>query len=296
MSAHAASLRPSFRFLERLRVRWAEVDMQRVVFNGHYLMYVDTALGAWWRALALPYEETIAGFGGDLFVRKSTLEYLAPARYDDVLDVGIRFAGTGTSSLRFAAAVLRGDETLVQGELVYVWTTAPAAGLPQRPQPVPPALVAAFEAHAAGGPMVTVEVGDWTALGPEAHALRTAVFVEEQRIDPAIEADALDASAVHAVTRNRLGLAVGTGRLLAGGDGSPPRIGRMAVRRDLRGGQVGRAVLEALMRHAGDRGEREVTLHAQVSALGFYERAGFRPHGPPFQEAGIGHQEMRRAP
>jgi predicted GNAT family N-acyltransferase len=70
----------------------------------------------------------------------------------------------------------------------------------------------------------------------------------------------------------------------------------MAVRRDLRGGQVGRAVLEALMRHAGARGEREVMLHAQVSALGFYERAGFERHGPPFEEAGIAHQEMRRAP
>jgi YbgC/YbaW family acyl-CoA thioester hydrolase len=291
-----ANVRPAFRFLERLRVRWVEVDMQRVVFNGHYLMYVDTALGAYWRALALPYEETIAGLGGDLFVRKSTLEYHAPARYDDVLDVGIRFAGAGTSSLRFAAAVLRGDEVLVQGELVYVWTTAPAAGAPQRPQPVPPALVAAFEGHAAGGPVVTVDVGDWAMLGPEAHALRTTVFVEEQGIAPAIEADALDATAVHALARNRLGLAVGTGRLLAAEGADPPRIGRMAVRRDLRGGQVGRAVLEALMRHAGARGEREVMLHAQVSALRFYERAGFRPHGPPFEEAGIAHQEMRRAP
>jgi YbgC/YbaW family acyl-CoA thioester hydrolase len=288
--------RSSYRFLDRLRVRWAEVDMQRVVFNGHYLTYVDTALGAWWRALALPYEQTLAALGGDLFVRKSTLEYLAPARYDDVLDVGIRFAGAGTSSLRFAATVFRGDEALVQGELVYVWTTAPAAGAPQRPQPVPPALLAAFAAHAAGAPAVTVDVGGWEALGAEAHALRTAVFVDEQGIDPAIEADALDATAVHAVARNRLGVAVGTGRLLAGAGGAPPRIGRMAVRRDLRGGQVGRAVLEALVRHAGASGEPEVMLHAQVSALGFYLRAGFRPHGVPFDEAGIAHQEMRRAP
>ena len=126
--------------------------------------------------------------------------------------------------------------------------------------------------------------------------LRTAVFVQEQGIAEAIESDALDPTAVHAVARNRLGLAVGTGRMLPAAGGSPPRIGRMAVRRDLRGGQVGRAVLEALMRHAGGQGEREVMLHAQVSALAFYERAGFRPHGPPFEEAGIAHQDMRRAP
>ena len=96
--------RSEFRFLDPLRVRWAEVDMQKVVFNGHYLMYVDTAMGNYWRALALPYEATLAALGGDLFVRKSTLEYLAPARYDDALDVGIRFDFAGTSSLRFVCA------------------------------------------------------------------------------------------------------------------------------------------------------------------------------------------------
>ena len=52
--------RADFRFADPLRVRWAEVDMQKVVFNGHYLMYVDTAMGNFWRALALPYEATLA--------------------------------------------------------------------------------------------------------------------------------------------------------------------------------------------------------------------------------------------
>ncbi len=42
-----------FRFFHHLRVRWAEVDMQKIVFNAHYLMYVDTAISDYWRALAL---------------------------------------------------------------------------------------------------------------------------------------------------------------------------------------------------------------------------------------------------
>ena len=104
--------RSDFRFADPLRVRWAEVDMQKVVFNGHYLMYVDTAMGNYWRALALPYEDTLAALDGDLFVRKATLEYLAPARYDDALEIGIRFESAGTSSLRFVAAVFRGEELL----------------------------------------------------------------------------------------------------------------------------------------------------------------------------------------
>ena len=285
--------RSEFRFLDPLRVRWAEVDMQKVVFNGHYLMYVDTAMGNYWRALALPYEATLAALDGDLFVRKSTLEYLAPAGYDDALDIGIRFESAGTSSLRFVAAVFRGEELLVHGELVYVWTDAAT----RRPQPVPTALVDAFRAHEAGETMVSLTVGDWSQLGAEAQAIRTAVFVHEQKVPLALERDAADLSAVHALARNRLGLAVGTGRLLAAeGPGHPARIGRMAVSRGLRGANIGRALLEALMAAAGHRGDAQVTLHAQVSAIGFYRRAGFVAHGEPFEEAGIGHLEMRRRP
>ena len=61
--------RADFRFFHRLRVRWAEVDMQKIVFNAHYLMYFDTAIADYWRALALPYEEAMPMLGGDLYVR-----------------------------------------------------------------------------------------------------------------------------------------------------------------------------------------------------------------------------------
>ena len=281
--------RSEFRFADPLRVRWAEVDMQQVVFNAHYLMYVDTAMGGYWRALALPYEATLAALDGDLFVRKATLEYQAPARYDDALAVAVRFEGAGTSSLRFAAAVFRGEELLVHGELVYVWTDAAT----KRPKPAPAALLDVLRAYEAGAEMVGVDVGAWDSLGPEAQAIRTAVFVDEQRVPMAIERDAEDAAAVHALARNRLGLALGTGRLLAG---APARIGRMAVRRDLRGSGVGRRVLDALAAAAGARGDAEVMLHAQASAQDFYRRAGFVAHGAEFEEAGIAHQEMRRRP
>ena len=72
--------RQEFRFFHRLRVRWVEVDMQKIVFNGHYLMYLDTAVADYWRALSLPYEETMHALGGDLYVKKATLEYNASAR------------------------------------------------------------------------------------------------------------------------------------------------------------------------------------------------------------------------
>ena len=86
------SPRSEFRYFDRLRVRWVEVDMQKIVFNGHYLMYFDTAVAGYWRALALPYHETMEMLQGDLYVRRATVEYEGSARYDDQLQVGLRRA------------------------------------------------------------------------------------------------------------------------------------------------------------------------------------------------------------
>ena len=109
--------RSDFRLLDPLRVRWAEVDMQRIVFNGHYLMYADTAVAAYWRALAMPYHETMGALGGDLYVRKATVEYLGSARYDDQLDVGVRmqpFNYTGKKMLGVAAYKKRAQQEVAR--------------------------------------------------------------------------------------------------------------------------------------------------------------------------------------
>lgn len=283
--------REDFRHLERLRVRWAEVDMQQVVFNGHYLTYFDTAIAGYFRALALPWTATLEQLGGDLFVRRATLDYAAPAVFEDQLEVGLRCARIGTSSLRFEGALFRGERRLVACELVYVFTTRDAP----TPQPVPAPLRDALTGFEAGEAMVAVAIGTWDALQSEAREIRHAVFIGEQGIALELESDAADALAAHAVARNRLGLALATGRLLPP-DAGCARIGRLAVRRELRGSGVGRAVLDALLQHSRDRGDREVALHAQASAIAFYARAGFVERGPRFVEAGIVHVEMVRAP
>ena len=79
-----------FRFFHRLRVRWAEVDMQKIVFNAHYLMYFDTAMMDYWRALALPYEEAMLQLGGDLYVKKASIEFHASALFAEQLDVALK--------------------------------------------------------------------------------------------------------------------------------------------------------------------------------------------------------------
>ena len=61
--------REHFGLRERLRVRWAETDMQGIVFNGHYLTYFDVAITEYWRAIGMPYPAAFAGTGVDLFGR-----------------------------------------------------------------------------------------------------------------------------------------------------------------------------------------------------------------------------------
>jgi YbgC/YbaW family acyl-CoA thioester hydrolase len=282
--------RGEFRYFERLRVRWAEVDMQKIVFNGHYLLYFDVAITGYWRALALPYQETMDYLQGDLFVRKATLEYEASARPNDNLEIGVRCSRIGNSSMIFALGVFRGEQLLVGGELVYVFADPSA----QTSLSVPQQLRDVLQSYEAGKPMIVVRLGDWQQLGRDAQAIRTEVFVQEQRIPAEMEWDAADAGCVHAVAYNHLGMALGTGRLLEHVPGVA-KIGRMAVSQMMRGGQIGRALLDALMNHARARGDREVLLHAQTSAAPFYSRAGFVVRGEPFDEAGISHVEMVRA-
>jgi len=113
-----------------LRVRWAEVDMQKVVFNGHYLTYIDSAITEYWRAIGLAYPDAyVARYATDIFLRKATVEYLGSARYDELLTVCCRVARLGRSSLTFAFEIYREEpqatEPLVTAELIYV-NAAPA--------------------------------------------------------------------------------------------------------------------------------------------------------------------------
>ena len=280
--------RDEFRFFHHLRVRWAEVDMQKIVFNAHYLMYFDTAVADYWRTLAMPYEEAMHQLQGDLYVKKATIEFNASARMDDRLDIGLKCGRIGNSSMQFLGAIFRGEELLITCELVYVFAD-PAT---QTSRPVPPPLREMLTGYEAGEAMARVKTGSWNELGADAGRIRTEVFVREQRIPAELEWDEADATALHAVAYNRLGQAIATGRLLAAEQGVA-RVGRMAVHQVLRGGGFGAQVLRALAEAAQRRGDRAIELHAQRTARDFYARLGFQVQGEPFEEAGIPHITMR---
>jgi YbgC/YbaW family acyl-CoA thioester hydrolase len=280
-----------FTHIHQLRVRWVEVDAQQVVFNGHYLMYLDTAMGEFWRASGLPYPDAFAFMQGDVFVRSNTLQYHAPARLDDRLDIGLRCERIGNSSITMVWAVWAQGRLLVTGEAVYVFTSL-ARG---KSAPVPEGIKAQLQAYAKGEPVHAVRSGAWAEMAEGARAVRRAVFIIEQAIDEADEWDEADAGAIHVVASNLDGLPLATGRLIyLDQPAGYAKVGRMAVLRSSRGVGLGDKVLQALMQEARVRDISELSLHAQCSAQAFYARQDFVASGEPFDEVGIPHQRMTR--
>ena len=292
--------RTDYRFFNRMRVRWAEVDMQGIVFNGHYLTYFDVSITEYWRAIGLRYpEEVVHEWGVDTFVVKSTIEYHGSARFDDEIDVGVRCARIGRSSMQFLLEIHRGDAHLISGEVIYVCAHPTERKSMAVPEPMR-ARIEGFEAHgavaarpgdgASAAGSINVVVGGWDALGAQATAVRREVFVHEQGIPEALELDAMDPQCLHVLAIDGSGRAVGTGRLLPDG-----HVGRMAVLARARGLRVGSAILERLIAAAGEGGHATVVLSAQVHAEPFYARHGFAREGDVYDDAGIPHVTMRRA-
>lgn len=113
--------REEFTFVHSLRVRWAEVDRQDVVFNGHYFLYFDVAVAEYWRAIGFSYPADIVGeYGTDIYAVRASADYHGSATYDDLIEIGCRAGRIGRSSLQLLFGVWLGAERITSGELVYV--------------------------------------------------------------------------------------------------------------------------------------------------------------------------------
>jgi len=136
----------------------------------------------------------------------------------------------------------------------------------------------------------------------QVRAVRREVFVEEQAVPEELEYDQYDATSVHLLARTADGVPLGTGRLIHGEQalkltgGTPGRVllGRLAVVKAARGTGLGAQLVRAIEQAGREHGGTELELHAQVQALGFYERLGYTVEGPVYQDAGIPHRTMTR--
>lgn len=119
--------------------------------------------------------------------------------------------------------------------------------------------------------------------------LRYRVFVEEQGVDASIEMDSYDETATHVAVYFGSQIA-GCGRIVC--EKGFAKLGRIAVRKELRKQGIGRAITEELINIGKQRRAREIFVYSQISAVPFYSKLGFRTKGSQFEEAGLPHVKM----
>jgi acyl-CoA thioester hydrolase len=132
------SVSPPFR--HRLRVRYSECDLQGVVFNANYLTYLDETMTELFRSALNGGYAAMVEAGVDMVVAETTLRYLAPARFDDEIEVEATIIRLGTTAMTTAMRVTRAGEPLTEAELRHVFVRAAEGGKTPMPDSVREAL------------------------------------------------------------------------------------------------------------------------------------------------------------
>lgn len=103
--------RPGYAFSTRFKVRYAEIDGQRVVFNSRYLEYADVAVSEYWEWTGIGDKLGAAWHDTEFHVRRATVDYLRPLVLGDTIEAFVRIEAIGRSSLTtgFALANQRGE-------------------------------------------------------------------------------------------------------------------------------------------------------------------------------------------
>jgi acyl-CoA thioester hydrolase len=116
--------RADFPFAVPFRIRYSEIDGQSIVFNAHYLTFFDTTITEFMRWLGYDYAGEVKKTGLDFHTVKTLVEYKAPIYFDEEIEVAVKAARIGRSSLTFALAIFAkaGDDLRATGEVVWVFT------------------------------------------------------------------------------------------------------------------------------------------------------------------------------
>ncbi len=127
----------------------------------------------------------------------------------------------------------------------------------------------------------------WQQSHQQLSHIRREVFINEQKVPEELEWDEFDAVANHVLVIDSLQQPVATGRIKNDG-----HIGRMAVLKKFRNQGIGSEILLTLLDIARQKKLQKVFLHAQLTAVPFYEKFGFECKGNEFMDAGIPHKTM----
>ena len=117
-----APVRADFSHFTPLRVRYSEIDAQGVAFNAHYLTWFDCALNEHLRDIDFDYHAMVREQQLDFHLIKSSVEYLGPIHFDEIIEIGSRPARIGNTSLTWELGIFRQreDQCLSRGEIVWV--------------------------------------------------------------------------------------------------------------------------------------------------------------------------------
>lgn len=113
----------NFQFFHPFRVRYSEIDGQKVVFNSHYLTYFDTAITEYFRWLSFDYPNHCDETGHDFHTARTLVNYKAPIFFDEEIQVYVRVGDIGRSSLPFFLEIYvkDDDQPRATGEIIWVY-------------------------------------------------------------------------------------------------------------------------------------------------------------------------------
>ena len=114
-------------FIFPVRVYYEDTDAAGMVYYANYLKFMERARTEWLRVLGFQQSRMVEAQGVAFVARSAAVEYLKPARLDDLLEIDTRVATVGRAQVVFDQRVLRGTETLVQG-LMRIACVNPSRG------------------------------------------------------------------------------------------------------------------------------------------------------------------------
>ena len=118
------SIKDKKSFSYNFRIRYSEVDAQKIVYNSHYLTFLDVSIFEFFNAIGFNQEKYIKDTNNEFHTVKAIVEYKAPAALGDTVEVFTRIKNIGNSSITFQQEIylLKSNDLIATGEIVWVNT------------------------------------------------------------------------------------------------------------------------------------------------------------------------------